>query len=253
MLRPAACRSWVSAILNARGPIVLMFAVACVPAPMPVTPAQVMDAEFVLIQPGTFQMGSPLMFGLDVHTVTLTHAFLIQKTELTQAEWVAVMGSNPSFFNDCGAACPVENVSYENVQAFVVRLNERSPEKHYRLPTEAEWEYAARAGTVSEKLFPDAWVSVNSDGTTHPVGGRPANAWGLYDMEGNVAEWVNDWSGPYPLGPVTDPSGPDVGCCRVVRGGSWRHSGGQPLVALRMGSLPTDRGGDLGFRLARTP
>jgi formylglycine-generating enzyme required for sulfatase activity len=222
---------------------------ACAPAPPPLAPARILDAEFVLIQPGSFDMGN--MQGSHGHTVTLTRPFLIQKTELTQAEWVGVMGSNPSYFDACGPTCPVENISFENVQAFIARLNERSG-RRYRLPTEAEWEYAARAGSEAE-LFPDAWIERNSNRTTHPVGQLPPNAWGLYDMEGNVAEWVSDWHGFYPLDAVTNPMGPPVGAFRILRGGSWMSAADSARATSRRATLPALRLNFAGFRLARTP
>jgi formylglycine-generating enzyme required for sulfatase activity len=230
--------------------VLLVLAVACAPAPAPLTPVLVMDGDFVLIHPGTFQMGD--VQSRSVHTVSLTHAFLMQKTEVTQAEWVAVTGSNPSYFNACGATCPVENVSYDNVRAFIARLNDRSPGKRYRLPTEAEWEYAAR-GRTDEELFPDAWTRETSGETTHPVGTRQPNAWGLSDMEGNVWEWVSDWHGPYPLDPVTDPIGPPASAYRLVRGGSWMNAPTEARATSRLPEPPTFRANFIGFRLARTP
>jgi formylglycine-generating enzyme required for sulfatase activity len=228
---------------------VLLLAAACAPGPVPIAPVPVMDAEFVLIKPGTFQMGE--VGKSNDHLVTLTHAFLMQKTEVTQAEWVAVMGSNPSEFRECGSTCPVENVSFENVETFIARLNERSPDKHYRLPTEAEWEYSARSG-AEEELFPDAWTRETSGGTTHPVGRRYPNEWGLYDMEGNVSEWVNDWNEPYAAGPVTDPRGPASGERRSYRGGSWNTPAEFSRAVWRYSGVPTDHGAGRGFRLART-
>jgi hypothetical protein len=179
------------------------------------------DVDFVHVQRGTFQMGD----ATSKIAVTLTHGFWMQKTEVTQAQWQAVTGSNPSYHTDC-PTCPVENVGYPDVQAFIAKINDLSPGKKYRLPTEAEWEYAARAGTTGDYGVPGpvtagGWIVENSGGTTHPVGKLRPNAWGLYDMEGNVSEWVSGWaSGERPKGPLTDPTGPASSCCRLYRGGS---------------------------------
>jgi formylglycine-generating enzyme required for sulfatase activity len=214
-----------------------------------------LDSDFVLIKPGTFEMGDA-KWG-PVHKVTLTRAFLMQKTEVTQAQWTAVMGKNPSQFKDCGPTCPVESVSFREVQAFIAALNRRSG-KTYRLPTEAEWEYAARAGTTGDYGTPGdvtrgGWMFDNSAGKTHPARGLLPNAWGLYDMIGNVWEWTSDWYGPYPSGVVTDPTGPPTGKTRVLRGGSWHSSASTSTSAVR-GDYPPDSGGvHDGFRLARTP
>jgi formylglycine-generating enzyme required for sulfatase activity len=219
--------------------------------------AQLTDSAFAFIKPGTFRMGDPTLKDAPIHTVTITHAFLLQKTEVTQAQWMEVMGGNPSFFGHCGPTCPVENVSYDTVQAFIARLNAMTGIQ-YRLPTEAEWEYAARAGTTGDYgTFGDvtdgAWVAANSEGTTHPVGLLRPNAWGLYDMEGNVWEWVSDWYGPYPSGPVDDPTGPSSGTFHVLRGGSWFDPVANARSAPRNVDTRTDRSSNYGFRLARTP
>ena len=131
------------------------------------------------------------------------------------------MGSNPSFFDECGD-CPVERVSWDDVQEFIGRLNALEGEVRYRLPTEAEWEYAARAGTSGDRYGGDldaiAWYRENSEGRTHPVGQKAPNAFGLHDMLGNVFEWVQDWYGAYPGGSVTDPRGPGPGLVPGVSG-----------------------------------
>ena len=202
------------------------------------------DAEFVLIQPGTFRMGSSL--GDDharpVHAVTVSRAFYLQKTRVTQAQWQAVMDSNPSLHRNC-PRCPVEHVSYDDVQRFIVRLNGRSAAR-YRLPTEAEWEYAARAGGKGTFGDPAAmtqggFIADYAAGPTQPVAHLPANAWGIHDTEGNsdsgnVWEWVNDWYGPFPTTAVTDPTGPATGDLRVIRGGSFQVSAAQPGANCRL-------------------
>ncbi len=214
------------------------------------------DSEFVLIQPGTFQMGDAE--NGPAHAVTLTHSYWMQRALVTQAQWAAVMGSNPSNFKACGSTCPVENVSYDDVQAFIVQLNERTPGKKYRLPTEAEWEYAARAGTTGEYGVPGAvtdggWIADNSGGTTHPVGVLRPNAWGLYDMEGNIWEWVYDWYAPYTAIPSTNPTGPTAGTRRVLRGGAWYGDAASARSTSRDIDPPVIRFNGGGFRLARTP
>ncbi len=217
------------------------------------------DSNFVLLPPGTFTMGN-YEYRAE-HEVTLTHSFWMQKTEVTQAQWIAVMHKNPSKFAVCGPNCPVENVSYADVQLFIAALNKQSPDKHYRLPTEAEWEYAARAGTTGWYGTPGderlgGWTKNNSLGTTHRVGELQPNSWGLYDMQGNVWEWVSDWYySPYPPGPATDPTGPATGTSRVVRGGAWDNDAVDTRTFTRAYKLPTgaDYNKGFGFRLARTP
>ena len=214
--------------------------------------------EFVGIPAGEFQMGSTSSEAdsdeQPVTQVRITRGFWMGKYEVTQAQWEAVMGSNPSHFTNCGGDCPVEGVSWEDVQEFIGKLNARSGGRPYRLPTEAEWEYAARAGTTEDRygdLDEIAWCRSNSGRTTHPVGEKAANAWGLHDMLGNVWEWVQDWYGRYPGGSVTDPTGPASGSGRVFRGGSWADFAGRCRSAFRYGISPGDRDGSLGFRLLR--
>lgn len=218
--------------------------------------------QFVLIQPGTFQMGSTNGDADErpVHAVTLTQAFYLQKTEVTQEQWRSVMGSNPSHFDGCGDDCPVESVSWNDTQDFIARLNMANPGANYRLPTEAEWEYAARAETSGDYGATGdpggmGWYSGNSSGRTHPVAQKRANAWGLYDMHGNVWEWVLDWysSGYYAASPATNPSGPLSGTSRVLRGGSWDFNANYARSAYRVRYNPNSRYNFFGFRLARTP
>ena len=219
--------------------------------------------EFVRIPAGTFVMGSPEDEedrGYDEgpqREVTLSQAFWIGKYEVTQREWEALMGTNPSLRKNCGPTCPVEYVSWEDVQEFIRTLNERYAGKgyRYRLPTEAEWEYAARAGTTGARhgeLDDVAWWVGNSGYETHPVGQKRPNAWGLHDMLGNVQEWTADWYGNYASGAVTDPTGPSTGSYRVLRGGGERNGARLVRSAGRNYYPPGDRGHVIGFRLVRT-
>ena len=221
-----------------------------------------LDMEFVWIPAGEFQMGTPMHVGTDYddetrHTVRISRGFWLGKYEVMQREWGAVMGTNPSKFLDCGPRCPVDGVSWEDAQAFIRELNERESENgyEYRLPTEAEWEYAARAGTTGIRygeLDEVAWHSGNSDEATHTVGQKRANAWGLHDMLGNVSEWTGDWYGEYASGSVTDPHGPSTGSLRVRRGGSWFSYARYVRSASRYGYSPSYRAYFIGFRLVRT-
>ncbi len=214
--------------------------------------------EFARIPSGSFRMGSSN--GGDEgpqHIVTITRAFYLQTTEVTQAQWQAVMGSNPSSFASCGPTCPVEQVSWDDIQLFISTLNQRSPGVTYRLPTEAEWEYAARATTTTDfggnNVLDDmGWWSGNSQGRTWPVAQKMPNAWGLYDMHGSTLEWVQDWYGPYGTGAVTDPMGPATGSDRVLRGGSWVTVAKLARSASRFYDAPSSRNYSFGFRLART-
>lgn len=180
---------------------------------------------------------------------------------MTQGQWQGLMGSNPSRFKSCGENCPVDTVTWNEVQNFISRLNQRSGKK-FRLPTEAEWEYAARsggkaeqyAGANSESALGDyAWYRANSGEKTHPVGQKRPNGLGLYDMSGNVWEWCQDWNGAYPSGNVTDPTGPSSGSNRILRGGSWFNNANRCRSANRFDFTPDYRSNNLGFRLVRTP
>ena len=219
--------------------------------------------EFAWIPAGEFLMGSPSHeedrdSDERQHAVRISEGFWMAKYEVTQREWESVMGANPSFFDECGSPCPVETVSWNDVREFVRRLNERESGKghRYRLPTEAEWEYAARAGTAGARhgeLGSVAWYDGNSGDRTHPVGQKQANAWGLHDMLGNVREWTADWFGAeYPSGMVTDPRGPSTGSRRVNRGGGWVSSAGYVRSANRISLSPGSRSDLIGFRLVRT-
>jgi formylglycine-generating enzyme required for sulfatase activity len=299
------------------------------------------DADWVEIPEGSFWMGSPdgdcpadypggsgcaselgRQTSEELHYVTLTHPFVMGRYEVTQAEWQAAFGNNPSWFGpsgngaDCGLDCPVERVNWFEAAAYAnwlspqegltpcytltgctgtlgggcaassiyctsgtytctVALNGVSSPyecEGYRLPTESEWEYAIRAGTttafynggitvtncdVDPNLTLIGWYCGNASSTTHPVGEKNANAWGLSDMSGNVWEWVWDWYlAAYPAGstssPVVDPTGGDPGSFRVLRGGSWYVSAPYCRSAVRATSPPGDRHGNVGFRLARS-
>jgi formylglycine-generating enzyme required for sulfatase activity len=227
------------------------------PKPAPTQPAaQVPEIEMVRIEAGSFTMGSTNGFDdkSSPHRVTISRPFYIGKYEVTQAQWRAVMGSNPSSFK--GDNLPVEQVSWEDCQEFIRRLNAKTG-GGWRLPTEAEWEYACRAGTSGDYagvLDQMAWYDSNSGRTTHPIGQKQPNAWGLYDMHGNVWEWRQDWydSDFYGRSPGTDPVGPSSGSTRVLRGGSWNFSAAFCRSAIRHWFAPSLRYDSLGFRLAST-
>lgn len=195
------------------------------------------DYKMVYIPPGEFMMGSPesekgRYSDEKLHRVRITRGFYMGITEVTQAQWKRIMGDNPSFFKACDA-CPVENVSWWDVQKFIQRLNEIEGTNKSRLPTEAEWEYACRGGTQSENykfsgsnnMVEVAWsdMSFTDDWRTHPVGTKKANELGIYDMSGNVCEWCWDWYAPdyYRKSPSLNPCGPSIGIQRVARGGTW--------------------------------
>jgi formylglycine-generating enzyme required for sulfatase activity len=224
---------------------------------------------FAWITPGRFFMGSPLTFTAAEddeqprHQVALTQGFALGVYPVTQAEWQQVMGANPARFK--GDTRPVENVSWEECAAFVNRLNglEAGQGWAYRLPTEAEWEYACRAGSPSKYHFGEdaarledyAWFAGNAANQTHPVGQKRPNAWGLYDMHGNVWEWCQDWYDrqAYQRGNCIDPVGPDRGANRVGRGGCWYDPAGSCRAASRGNFHPAFRDPYLGLRLVRVP
>lgn len=211
--------------------------------------------KFVPIGPGTFRMGSDSGDASEkpAHKITLTKGFYMQVTEVTQAQWQAVMGNSPSRMK--GPDLPVEQVSWEDAQEFLKQLNAKEKGARYRLPREAEWEYAARAGLVWEaaNLDPVAWSLVNSDYQTHPVGQKQPNGWGLYDMLGNVWEWCADRYGSeyYGKSPPVDPPGPAEGDLRVLRGGAWSLGSWEMGVAVRGRRLPGLKGDGVGFRCVR--
>jgi formylglycine-generating enzyme required for sulfatase activity len=251
---------------------------------------------FIQIPAGTFEMGSENFAAqgrratrlqraeqgrhdeYPAHDVTITRAFYLGKYEVTQAQWQAVMGShdNPSATKD--PSHPVENVSWDDAQRFIQRLNAKEGTTRYRLPTEAEWEYATRAGTTTAYSFghykafkPYACIAYagrnkvcsvgqeNCDNTkferwTCTVGARHPNPWGLYDMHGNVAEWVQDWydANYYAVSPKQDPRGPEAGKDRVYRGGSWHNSIKGLRSAVRFHRQPDFRDPRIGFRVAFT-
>ena len=211
----------------------------------------------VAIPAGSFEMGGTGSDEQPVHRVTLG-SFSMGKTEVTQGQWRAVMGSNPrAFTNDCDN-CPVERLGWGDAKQFVRQLSTKTG-KTYRLPSEAEWEYACRAGGSEEYCGSDSaddmgWHYGNSGRATHPVAGKQANAWGLHDMSGNVWEWTEDcWNGNYSSAP-TDGSAWTAGDCsqRVVRGGSWGVKPQDLRSALRNWNTTANRSSYVGFRVART-
>jgi formylglycine-generating enzyme required for sulfatase activity len=217
--------------------------------------------EFVLIPAGTFLMGSNdgEIEEQTVHQVAISQPFYLGMYPVTQGQWEQVMRTKPSEFTGDGNR-PVETVSWDDAQKFIQLLNAKEGGALYRLPTEAEWEYACRAGSTTAYSFGDdpsqldayGWYYRNAGGTTHPVGQRKPNDWGLYDMHGNVWEWVQDWYEAYTPEPVTDPHGPSWGSSQVIRGGSWGHDAESCRSAYRSDVAPGYRHLSLGFRLLRT-
>ncbi len=197
------------------------------------------------------------------HEVTLMKPFMLGTYEVTQGQYRRVMGTNPSKFKD--ANYPVETVSWNDAVKFCRRLSELPAERAaghvYRLPTEAEWEYACRAGTTTKYSFGDdesesgtyAWFREDAGGTSHPVGGKKPNAWGVDDMHGNVGEWCQDWHGDYPSGTVTDPRVSASGSARVFRGGRWNYRAGDCGSAGRVFAVPAFISSFDGFRVCLSP
>ena len=244
-------------------------AVTPTPTPSP-TPSSASSQTFTVngvsfkmirVEGGTFTMGATSEQGSDAyndekptHRVTLS-TYYMGETEVTQALWQAVMGSNPSNFQ--GANRPVEKVTWDDCKTFISKLNSLTG-KNFRLPTEAEWEYAARGGnrsngykySGSNALGNVAWYDDNSGGETHPVKTKSPNELGLYDMSGNVREWCQDRYGTYESGAQTNPMGPSSGSLRVCRGGGWSNDAGGCRVSYRSYNAPGDRLSDLGLRLA---
>jgi formylglycine-generating enzyme required for sulfatase activity len=216
--------------------------------------------KFTLIPAGEFFMGSEEHNrAKPVHTVKITNPFFLGTYPVTQREWKAVMGDNPSRF--MGDNLPVENVSWREVLEFTRKLNAKEGTDKYRLPSEAEWEYACRAGTTTRNSFGDsesklgeyAWFKENSGDKTHPVGQKKPNSWGLYDMHGNVWEWVQDtWHDSYEGAPTDGSAWEGFGSYRVVRGGCWEFGAGNCSSASRTYDDPDRRNSDLGFRLVRS-
>ena len=244
------------------------------PDPTPVaTPVEDMELpesadsigmEFKLIPAGTFIMGdASVLDNQTPHEVTLTKPFKMGVHEVTQDQYEQVMGVNPSEFK--GANNPVEMVSWEEAVEFCRRLSELPAEKKagnvYRLPTEGEWEYACRAGTTTKYSFGDdesdfgeyAWYGDKYGDKHYPVGSKQPNAWGLYDMHGNVWEWCQDLYGDYPSGTVTDPTGAASGSFRVLRGGGWYSTAESCRSAYRYGYKPSGRYDGSGFRVSLSP
>jgi formylglycine-generating enzyme required for sulfatase activity len=237
------------------------------PAPVVIPWSGKLDDEMVFVEGGTFTMGCTEEQGSDciynekpAHQVTVGN-FYIGKYEVTQAQWRNVMGSDPPelHFKSCDQ-CPVENISWNDIEEFIKKLNDQTMRK-YRLPTEAEWEYAARGGQKSRghkyagsnNLDEVAWYDKNSDDKTHSVGGKKPNELGVYDLSGNVREWCSNWYINYTSDSVTNPFGPGLGSLRVFRGGSWDSNTRYCRSLVRLYSTPGDRLADLGFRLASSP
>jgi formylglycine-generating enzyme required for sulfatase activity len=218
----------------------------------------------VIIPAGSFEMGSngSSLDDMPLHHVTINHSFALGRTEITQEQWRSMMGDSPSDSKNCGDDCAVESVSWSYIQEFIQKLNVKTG-KQYRLPTEAEWEYACRAGEKKEYCGSDnldniGWYeSANSERSTHPVGRKQTNAWGLYDMTGNVWEWVEDnYQSDDDFNRLSVPTDGSAqqgnGKKRVVRGGSWSTTPKKMSVVKRSWRYPASRDDDVGFRLART-
>lgn len=252
-----------AALAKERRPALKMPAGA-LPRPLPAPPKRdiknrsnikdiVNGIQLCPVRPGAFSRGQ----GDLKHRVVVTHGFLIGRYPVTQSQWEGIMGYNPSRFS--GADHPVEMVSWEECLQFIDKINLESENRVFRLPTEAEWEYACRAGSRTvfvfgndERLLDEyAWYYKNAGNKTHPVGRKKPNAWDIHDMLGNVWEWCHDWYGEYPAEDVTDPTGPSSGTSRVIRGGSWNNLAKYCRGENRNYVAPNEKLDRLGFRLVR--
>jgi formylglycine-generating enzyme required for sulfatase activity len=230
--------------------------------------------EVVRIPAGTFQMGSELVIRADdlwklcstcpprndverpVHQVTISKEFWMGQFPVTQRQWQEVMGDNPSYPATARPDAPVEQVSWKDVQRFLAKVNAMQSRWTVRLPTEAEWEYAARAGSKDETYGPldeIAWYRSNASGSTHRVGQKVPNAFGLYDMLGNVWQWCQDWFGPYSVAPLIDPQGAASGDRHPTRGGCFYCDAVHERVARRNRDLEDHRSRSIGFRVMAVP
>jgi len=227
----------------------------------------------VRVPAGTFQMGTDKVIRADdhwkacsecparndverpVHRVTVSE-FWMGQFSVTQQQWQEVMGTNPSYFRNAGPKAPVEQVSWKDIQAFLAKVNTIQARWTVRLPTEAEWEYAARAGSTGETYEPlddIAWYGENGSHTTHPGGQKLPNAFGLYDMLGNVWQWCQDWFGPYSPGSAIDPQGPPAGELRITRGGCFYCDAIHERAARRNRDLEDHFSQSIGFRVVAAP
>ena len=228
----------------------------------------------VHIPPGSFQMGNDQVIHANdqwkpcpacpsqndaerpVHVVTISRGFWMGAFPVTQQQWRDVMGTNPARLQAAGPDAPVEQVSFRDVQAFLARVNALQSRWVVRLPTEAEWEYAARAATVGDTYGPldrIAWYAGNGRGSTHAVGQKAPNGFGLYDMLGNVWQWCHDWYGPYPDSAVTDPQGPPAGDRRITRGGCYYCDAVHERAARRNRDTEDHVSQSIGFRIVAVP
>jgi formylglycine-generating enzyme required for sulfatase activity len=279
MFTPSICQEWYKETANVLGVISVPIIKKMIYSSDFVFDGKIVtnsiDMDFVKIPAGSFLMGCS-SGDTDCsedekppHKVTISKSFYMGKFEVTQGQWKKVMGeglfgigeNNPSTFKSCGDDCPVENISWNDVQEFVQKLNEKEGSNKYRLPTEAEWEYSARAGSKTKYYWGETindeylWYDRNSGNATHPVGKKKPNAWGLYDMSGNVWEWVGDWYGDEDYKNVIgiDPKSPKSGIFRVLRGGSLNYNAGRSRLSYRFNNDPDVRRNFYGFRLVLLP